>query len=168
MSFSIKEVKDYGILGAVLGVATPYALKGISAVLSFIPGVNVNLQSVAISTTGVGTAVNTGLSVYAQKVVGLIPIGLTVPELFYSALGGAAFLILGAFLYDLAKPLQFAKSKIGKLTTILVIAGLVSGAIVSMSLAIPTATAMIAMVLNGLLLSWLVSLVDKHVYKIIP
>jgi hypothetical protein len=163
-----KDIMGYGKLGAILGVATPYVLKGVSTLLNYIPGLNVNLQSVSVATTGVGTTVGTGLGVYAQKIVGLVPIGFSLPTLLVSLIGGALFMVLGAYIYNSIKMIQFAKSRVGKLTEIIVLASIASGIILSMSLAIPSLVTIIELVINAFVLSYLAVLVDKNVYKIIP
>lgn len=158
----------YAKLGAIAGVATGFLLKTISGLVSKIPGVSLDLQSVSISTSGLGGVVNTGLSSYAQKLFGLVPVSLQIPELLWTAVGGALFMMLGAYVVELAK-INFAKSKAGKLATIMVIAGIVSGWILSMSIGIPAFSGIIIMVVDALILSWILIQVDKAAKtKLIP
>jgi len=160
--FDMKKVRTYAILGALAGVATPYLLKLISTVLSYIPGVSVQLQSVTV-TGNVGQAVGTGMGAYAKQLLGLVPLSIGVPELFFTAIGGALFMVLG---YGILETIgQFKGSKLRKLTSIMVIAGIVSGWILSMSVSIPAIIAIVEMVVNALILSWILIAVDKNILK---
>lgn len=154
---------NYGILGFVAAIGTGFLLKFISQLVSMIPGVALDLQAarqgIAITTTGLGEVLGTGLSIYAKKLFGLIPfVGL--PEWIYVGLGGAAFVMLGAWVIDVSN-IKVAKTKSGKLATIFVVAAIASGWILSMSIGLPAIGAIIAMVVDALILSWILVAVDE-------
>lgn len=153
-----KEMWGWAKLGAIAGVATGFFLKTVSQLVSMIPGVSLDLQSISISTTGLGNVVNTGLSTYAKKVLGMVPVPLTMPEWVWLAVGGALFMIVGAYA---AEMVGIKGSKQSKLTWTFVLAGLATGAIMSWTLAIPTLSALWLMVVDAFLLSWLILLVDQ-------
>jgi hypothetical protein len=160
---------DYAKVGAVMGALGGIILGLISKLVSMIPGISLDLQSISVSTTGLGSVVNTGLSKYAQKLLGLVPISLGGMDWLYLAAGGAASLVLGAYAVENVKQLQFAKTKEGRLATIFVIAGLATGAILSMSINVPTISGMIIMAIDAYILSWIAIYLDNMTgLKLIP
>lgn len=161
MSLNKAQIQKYGVLGALAGVGTGFMLKFISQLVSNIPGVNLDLQSISISTTGLGNVVNTGLSTYAQKLLGLVSVPLTIPEWAYLAIGGAAFVILGAYIADMINMLKGSKQR--QLTTIMVIAGVAVGWIMSMSVGIPALASIVTTVIDAAILSWILIFVDDSI-----
>ena len=164
---------DYWKIGAVAALVGGFVFGFISKLVSMIPGVSLDLQSISVSTTGLGTVINTGLSKYAQQLFGLIPSGIaskiTGMEWVYLVIGGAAFVVLGAYILEKVSQLQFAKTKQGTLATIFVIAGIAAGWILSMSITIPTLSGVIIMAVDSLILSYiLVYLDDMTGLKLIP
>ena len=94
---------------------------------------------------------------------------VTLPEWIFIGIGGALFVLLGAWIVDTVKQLQFAKTKQGTLATIFVIAGIAAGWILSMSITIPTLSGVIIMAVDSLILSYiLVYLDDMTGLKLIP
>lgn len=163
-----KDYMKYGILGFVAAIVTGGLLKFISDMVSAIPGVALDLQSISIQTTGLTGVVGTGLSTYAEKLFGLVPF-VSVSEWILLGIGGALFVMLGAYIVDNVKALQMAKSKQGKLATILVVAGIASGWILSMSIGIPALSAIIVMAINAIILSYiLVAIDDALKLKLVP
>lgn len=154
----------WGIFGAVAGLATKWVLGLVSTVLSWIPGVDVSLQSVSV-TAQVSQAVDTSLGQFAAKLFGIIP-GFTPADWMYAAIGGAAFVILGAYLVDMMN-LNLAKTRAGKIATVLVVAGLASGIIVSMSINVPTLPALVTMAVDGLVIGFIAAKLDPK-RKIVP
>ena len=160
MALTQKDIKGYGIFGAVAALAVPLLLKTLNALLSaFSPTVSINLQSIAIETQGLGAVVNTGLSSFATKIFGLIPLPIQPSEWLMIAIGGALFTILGAWLADQLNLLNGSTQK--KVSTVFVIAGIVSGWLLSMSIKIPTLPAILEMVINAFILSWVMVKLDK-------
>lgn len=160
---------DYWKIGAIAGVLGTVILGTLSKVASMIPGVTLDLQSITVSTTGLGSTVNVGLSKYAKSLLGIVPVQLSGMEWLYAAIGGALFLMLGAYIVQKVKQLQFAKSKEGKLATIFVVAGVVTGWILSMSLTIPALSGVIVMAVDALILSYILVWLDKALKtKLIP
>jgi len=167
MALGNKELMAYGKLGAVAGLATGFLLKTISGIVSMVPGVSLDLQSISIGTTGLGGIVNTDLSQYAQKLFGMVNVPLSGMEWLYVAIGGAIFMILGAYLADMFGMLKGTTVK--KLTTVMVIAGIASGWILSMSVGIPAISAIVVMVVDAFVLSWILVQVDKGIKtKLVP
>jgi asparagine N-glycosylation enzyme membrane subunit Stt3 len=164
-----KEMMGYGIFGGVAALATIPLLKFISGLVSKIPGISLDLQSISIGTTGLGGVVQTGLSQYAQKLMGLLPqIPFTMAEWVWTFVGGALFVILGAYLVE-AFNIKFAKTKVGKVATVFVVAGIVTGAILAGQLQVPLISGIIVMVIDALLLSWILVKVDEAAkLKLIP
>lgn len=160
---------QYFMLGGVAAIVTSWLLGFISNLLSNIPGLSVDLQSISVTTTGLGGVVGTGLSTYAQKVFGLIPVSISGMEFVWAFVGGGLFVVLGAWLYDNVKALQIGKSKVGKLATIFVLAGIGSGWILAMQVGIPTISGVITMAVNGLALAWVFVYIDDAAkLKLIP
>ena len=159
MALNNKDLTNYGKLGFIAAIATGFILKLISQLVSMIPGVELDLQAITISTTGLTNVIGTGLGDYAKKLFGLINAPITMPEWIFIGIGGAAFLILGAYVADAMKLLKGDKAK--QLTTIFVIAGVASGWILSMSIGIPAISGIIAMVVNAYILSIILIKVDK-------
>jgi hypothetical protein len=155
----MEYVRTYGVLGFIAALVTGFLLKTISQIVSLIPGVTVDLQSISVQTEGVGAVIGTGLSTYAQKIFGAVQF-VSVADWIYVGIGGALFVMLGAYVVDNVKMLQFAKTKQGKLATIFVAAGIVSGWILSASIGIPAIGAIIAMSVNAYILSFVLVFVD--------
>ena len=164
-----KEYMKYGILGFWAAIGTGFILKFISQIVSTIPGVSLDLQSISLSTSGLGGVVGTGLNTYAQKMFGLIPIAITIPEWIMIGIGGALFVMLGAYVVDNVKQLQIGKTKQGKLANVLVIAGIVSGWILSMAIGIPPLSGIIVLAIDALVLSYILVAVDDALKtKLVP
>lgn len=159
MALNQKDLMKYGKLGFIAAIVSGFILKLISQLVSIIPGVSLDLQSVAIQTTGIGGVVNTGLSTYAQKLFGMVSIPLSVPEWIFIGIGGAAFVVVGAFVADKLNLLKGDKQR--QLTTIFVIAGIVSGWILSASIGLPAISGVLAMVVDAYILSVILIWVDK-------
>ena len=167
------EPIDYWKIGALAGALGGVILGFISKIVSMIPGVSLDLQAISVSTTGLGSVVNTGLSKYAQKLFGMIPSGIaskvTMIDWVYLAVGGAAFVVLGAYLVQNVSMLQFAKTKQGRLATIFVVAGIATGWILAQSVNIPAISGVIIMAVDALVLSYILNIVDeKSGLKLIP
>lgn len=168
MALNQKDLMKYGWLGFLAGIATGFILKFISQIVSAIPGVSLDLQSITVGTTGLGGIIKPELG---QKLLGLIPAGLplTIPEFIGIGVGGAVFVILGAWIVDSVKALQIAKTKQGKLATILVVAGVASGWILSMAIGLPALSGIIVLAVNAYILSWILVFVDDNLgTKLIP
>jgi len=166
MALSTKQLQGFFLFGGVAGVITTKLLAFISGLVSSIPGVNLDLQSISGTTTGLGGIINTDL---AQKLFGFIPTQITLPDVFMSFIGGGLFVLLGAFLVTNVKMLQFAKTKAGKLATIFVTAGIGAGWILSMSIGVPTLAGIIAVSINAWILSWILLKTAEAIWpKIIP
>ena len=158
MAFGKKDYMSWAKVGAIAGVATPYVLSTISKVVSMIPGVSLNLQSISISTTGVNQVINTSL---AAKLFGLVSLNISLPTLLMTAIGGALFAILGAFLLSvLPIPGGWVSDKQKRLTSVFVIAGIVSGFILSSSIGLPAIGALIASFINAYILAWILIKID--------
>jgi len=167
MALNQKDMMTYGKLGFVAAIATGFLLKLISQLVSLIPGVNLDLQSVSITTEGLGGVIGTGLGQYAEKLFGLSPVALSVPEWIFIGIGGALFVILGAYVADAANLLKGDKKR--QLTTVLVVAGVVSGWVLSMSIGLPALSGIIAMVVDAYVLSLILVYVDESLgTKLIP
>lgn len=167
MALNKQDMIAYGKLGFVAAIATGFILKLISQFVSLIPGVNLNLQSVSISTEGLTGVIGTGLSEYAGKLFGLVPVSLTIPEWIFVGIGGALFVILGAYIADATNLLKGDKKR--QLTTVFVVAGIASGWILSMSIGLPALSGIIAMVVNAYILSVILIAVDDSIKtKLIP
>lgn len=148
------------LFGALAGAGTTWLLGFISKILSMIPGITVDLQAISITTTGLGGVFGTGLGVYAKKV--FTTIGVGAPELLYTAIGGALFVLLGAWIVDKVKFLQdLGRTRETKLAVVLVVAGLISGWILAQSVTIPAISAMVIMAVNALILSYILVWIDK-------
>lgn len=153
-------VKDFWLLGFIAAIGTGFLLKFISQIVSMIPGVTLNLQAISVETTEVGGVVGTGLSTFAEKLFSGISL-VTIPDFIFLGIGGALFVILGAFVVDRIKLLQFAKTTQGKLATIFVTAGIVSGWILAASVGIPAISGIIVMSVNALILSFILVRTDE-------
>lgn len=161
------DYKKWGMLGFWAALATGFILKFISGIVSQIPGVTLDLQSISVSTTGLGSTINTGLSAYAQKLFGLIPISLTGTEWIMVGIGGALSVVLGAYLADMFGMLKGDKQS--QLTKVLLIASVVTGWILSMSIGIPAISAIIVLAVDAWLLSFILIAVDKNLKtKLVP
>ncbi len=162
------DYTKYGILGFWAAIGTGFILKFISQIVSTIPGITLNLQAVTAETTGLGGIIGTGLNTYAKKLFGMVSI-VSLPEWIYIGIGGALFVMLGAWVVDNVKQLQFAKTKTGKLATVLVVAGIASGWILSTSIGIPPLTGIIVMAVDAFVLSYiLIAVNDAAKLKLIP
>lgn len=109
-------------LGAIIGVVTPWALMLVNTVMNLIPGINVELEAVSVSGT-----VTTGLSTAAEatnRALGLIPMEITIPNVLISAIAGAVFLVLGAYIAEMAGQLKGNKTR--RLLASLVTAGILA------------------------------------------
>lgn len=169
MALKQEEIMKWGILGFVAAIFTGFILKFISQIVSLIPGVDLNLQATAVTTEGLGGVIGTGFGEFAQKLFGAVPIPLTMPDYIIAGFAGALFVIVGAYTVDAIKGLQFAKTKQGKLATVLVVAGIVSGWILSMSIGLPPLGGIIAVSVNAYILSFILIAVDENLKtKLIP
>lgn len=166
-----------GILGFVVGLALPAFLKTVSNLVSLIPGVALNLNAVVaqktadaagnvvltVSTSGLTTAVNTGLGAkigeFAAKLLSISPIPITGYEWIYAGIGGAAFFMLGGFVAE--KFHWLSGSKVKQIATIGMVAGAIIGAIMSWSLNIPTIATMITTALTWIILATILVKVDE-------
>jgi len=153
----MKELYNWGVFGAAAGALTGYLLKFISTIFSWIPGVNVDLQSISISGQ-VSGALNTGLSSYAQKLLGLVPVSLTVPEILWTAIGGAMFMMLGYFVADTLKLVSGTKLK--RVASVMVFAGIGAGLVLSGG-GIPMFSAIIIMVVDAVVLGFILVKTDE-------
>lgn len=163
------EPTDYWKIGAVAGALGMVLLGWISKIVSMVPGVSLDLQAISVSSTGLGTVINTGLSTYAKKLFGIVPIPITGMGIVYAAIGGAATIVLGAYVVQNVKQLQFAKTKLGKLATIFVIAGIATGWILAQSITIPALSGVIIMAVDALVLSYILIYADDSLNtKLIP
>jgi len=162
----MEKIWRYGIFGAVAGALSPWVLKTISLILSKIPAVQVDLQSIAISGKVSGAIGGADL---AKQLMGYLPFELTTNSFLITAIGGALFMMLGFLIYDNVKIFQFAKSKTGKLATIMVLAGIASGLMMNFSLGIFSLSIIITMIIDALVLSWIwVLLTKKSKIELIP
>ena len=167
MALNQKDLMAYGKLGFAAAIATGWLLGFISNLVSMIPGVNLDLQAISIGTTGVGGTINTGLQTYAGKLLGILPQAITIPEWIMIGVGGALFVIAGAYVADALKLLKGDKQK--KLTTVLVIAGIVTGWILSSSIGLPAIGVIIAMVVDAYVLSYILIAADDALkLKLVP
>jgi len=155
-------LQNFGWLGFWAAIGTGFLLKFISQLVSTLPGVNLSLQAISVETTGLGGVVQTGFSESAKKLFGLVSFA-TLPEWIFVGIGGALFVMLGAYAVVNIKALQFAKTKQGKLATILVTAAIVSGWILSLSIGLPTISGILVMSINAYVLSWIFIIVDNFV-----
>lgn len=155
--------------GAVATVATPYILTYVSKALSIVPGVTANLQSVSITTTGVGGVINTGL---AAKVMGLtqylpaIVQKITLPEIVIMAAAGGAAVFLGGLIVDntnggVLGALGF-KNEFARIMEALVWSSVVVGMIVAGALSIPAWQAIAGLAVDAAILTAL------YVYAVKP
>lgn len=151
-------IKKYGLLGFVATIATPWLLKGISTVLSKVPGLSVDLQSVSVTTTGVGNVINPGLNKYASMLFSKIPVQFTVPEWIMLGIGGAAFVILGAVIVDMLK--LKLPGKVARLAAVFVAGGIAAGWIIALAVSIPAIPAVITMAIDALILAYILVFVD--------
>lgn len=160
------NVKQWGILGAIMGFLTPIVLSTISSVInsvSGITGVTVNLQAITITYTGgsVVTLPASQGSAYFAKVFGLIPnIGIQqmIPEMVMLALGGAAVFIAGAYVADMLG--MSSSSKVARLTTVIVVGGLIFGFLASK--AIPGVNVWVATVVDAAVLGLIFNALDEN------
>jgi len=151
-----KEMK-LALFFGLAGIGTAWLLGFLSKWLSKVPGLTVNLQSISVETTGLSNTVGTGLGVYAKKL--FTTVGIGAPEILYAFIGGAVFGLLGYYIVNALK-LNLFSSKQGKLATIMVVGGLIAGAILSMSISIPTLAGAIIMAIDALVLSYILVFVD--------
>ena len=159
------DYKKWGIFGAVASIVTVPLLMIISKFFSLIPGVTVDLHAISL-TADVSGAFQTGLGQYAQRLLGVLPIGGL--EIVYTVIGGALFVILGAFIVDKAGYLTGSKQK--RVTTVLVVAGLITGAILSWKITLPTISGVIIMLVDAFVLSFILVKADDAVFngKLVP
>ena len=155
-----QEYMKWGTFGLLAGAATPFMLKLVSKVVTTISGgaLSVDLQSVSVTGT-VSGALNTGLSTYAQKVWGLVPTTLSLPDILWSAVGGALVLMLGLFAAKQFKLLT--GSKLRRVVTVMVLGGVAAGLILGGFTMVPTLPAVIQMVVNATFLGLIYIWVDK-------
>ena len=158
MALQKKDFWQYGILGFVLAYAIVPTLKIVSNTLSLIPGLDVSLQSVSVS-GNVSGAFTKGIADLGTAIFSKLPIDLTGVQWLLLGLGGAAFVILGAFLVDLIG--QLKGSKMWRLSLVLIVASVISGWILSMNLSIPALAAIITLGINALILSWIIVTIDE-------
>lgn len=169
MALSNKQMQGYFVFGGVAAIISAFILKMISQLVSAIPGVDLSLQSITVQTTGLGGIVGTGLGEFAKKFLGLVPVAISVPEWIFAFIGGGLFVLLGAVIVNNVKALQFAKTKAGKLATVFVMAGIVSGWILSMSIGLPALTGIIVMSVDAFILSWVLLMVFEAAWpKLVP
>lgn len=157
----MEKLSKYALLGAAGAVITKPLLSGISTVLSKVPGLSVDLQSVSLSTTGLNTVINPGLNTYVQKLLGLVTLPFTMPDWIMLAIGGALFVILGGMVVDyfeLDKMLGVKKA--GKLAAIFVVASLITTAVLSWTVAIPAVAVLVPLVIDALILAWIFVLIN--------
>jgi len=160
------KIWQYGLLGAIAVLVNMVLFKLISAVLSAIPGLSVNLQSVSID-ANVSGALGTGLGKYAQNLFGMAGVTLPLQTYIIAAIGGALFVMLGYLLVEWAGQLE--GSKLRKLTTILVTAGIISGFVLSWSISVPALTVVFAMIVDAVALSWIYITLDNMAgTKLVP
>lgn len=170
MALKQKDVTAWGVLGAVAGVGTGFLLETVSKLASMIPGVSVDLQSISVQTSGLTDVVNTGLSdkisLYAGKLLGALPVGLTGMEWLYIALGGALFTIIGAYIADM---LGFLKgSKLQKVMAVMIIGGVIVGYVLGNGINLAFESIVI-MVVNVAILSYIVVTLDDMLnLKLVP
>jgi len=158
MAVSQTELKEYGMFGAVAGVATSFVLGTISKFVSMIPGVSLNLQSISISGQ-VSGALNTGLSTYVQKALGMISVPLQMSDWIWSAVGGALFVIIGLYVADMLG--VYKGSRLKRIATVFVVGGLVSGFLIAKAISIPSIPLIITMAVDALVLAWIGVSLDK-------
>lgn len=150
------KIQKTAMLGAILGAATPWMLAAVSKVASLIPGVDVSLQSISIG-ANVSGEFAAGVSNVANQIFGLVPV--TLPTIIQTAIGGAIFVTAGAWIADMLGLLK--GSKMQRLTSTLVTAAVVIGAV--MAMAIPfTITTGIILVVNSVILAWLWTMIDNQ------
>lgn len=167
MALKQKSIMAYGWLGFWAGIATGFILQFVSQIVSMIPGVSLDLQSISITTTGLGGVIGTGLSDYAKQLFGLVPFALTIPEFIFIGIGGALFVMLGAYVADWLKLLKGSKQK--QLTTIFVIGGIVSGWLLTSSVGLPALGGIIVMIVDAYILALLFVWIDTSIKtKLIP
>ena len=154
----LKEKKLF-LFGGLAGIGVVWLLGIISKGLSLIPGLDVSLQAISVKTTGLAGTIGTGLGTYAQKLFGAVGLGL--PEMLYAFIGGGLFVLLGAFLVDKLN-IRLIKTREGHLATILVVAGIVSGWILSMTVSVPALAAIVNMAISALALSYILVFLDKQ------
>lgn len=160
----------WGLFGGAANLAAVPLMKLMSGLISKIPGVTLDLQSVSISTTGVGQVINPGLNQYVMKILGKLPsLPFAGSDWLWSFIGGAMFAIVGYLLYENIKALQFAKSKAGKVATVFVVAGLVVGALLAGKLAVPTISGAVIAAIDALILGVILVFADDILgLKLIP
>ena len=162
----------YFTLGGIAGVVTKPLLGLISTALSYVPGVDVSLQSVSVTTTGLGGVINPGLNTYANKLLGLVNVPFTMPEWIMLFIGSGLFVLLGAYLVEwlkMPKSIGLKETKLSRLTTIFVAASIVSSMILAMAVAIPAIPAMITLIINAFILAWILVMVDDMLgTKLVP
>jgi hypothetical protein len=154
----MEQTIKYGVVTGVGALVLKPLLSGISTVLSFIPGVEVGLQSISVQVTGLTDVINPGLNQYVQQLLGYISTTFTVPQFIMLFVGGFLFGVVGALLYNLFKleNLDWLKSRYAKLTSIFVIASIVTTAILSMNIALPALAILIPLIICSFLISGLI------------
>jgi hypothetical protein len=169
--------KKLGMLGAGVGLFGTVFLSTVSKAVSSLGFINLNLNSmvahktadaagnavITISTNGLTTAVNTGLgatlSEYASKILAISPIPISTPEWLWTALGGAAFFMLGGYVSEKLGLLK--GSKVQQVATIGLTGGALVGTFLTMSLAVPTIGLVISTALTWLILAWIIVKADE-------
>lgn len=153
MALSKKDMQKYFVFGGIAGLITPWLLSFISQLVSAIPGVNLELQSISASATGLGTVVNTGLSDFVKKAFGVIPLDFTAAGWFFIFIGAGLSLVAGAWIADKLDLLKGDKQR--QITSVLIIASIITGWILSLSVNIPAFTAILSLVISAWLLSFI-------------
>jgi hypothetical protein len=151
----MEQTIKYGIITGAGALVLKPLLNGISKVLTLIPGVEVSLQSISIQTTGLTDVINPGLNQYVQQLFGYLTTAFTIPQFIMLFVGGFLFGVIGHLLYNLLK-LESTfniKSKYAKVTSIFVIASLITTAIISMNIALPALAVLIPLIISSFLIA---------------
>lgn len=178
MAIGQKEMQKIGIFGAVAGLATPLLLKYVAmpvlnVAAGVVPGISAKLAdagTISISVRESLTGINGGLSGWLVDALGLT---LNVPYMTYimGALGGALFMILGAYAADMLGMLKGNAMQKTRTTIFIgsIAAGFVLGGFAVPAINLGLVDALLAFLINAAVLAFLyVTIDDKAGLGLIP
>lgn len=170
----MKNVEKYAMLGAVAGAATSFLLKYVMMLLNWlapnVPDVSIKLATIDVNVRQSLTGIDGAFGKWLMDNIGFSIPQSAITNLLVTAVGGAAFFVVGGLI---AEQLDFfgAKKSAHKATAI-IFSGSVAAAAVFGGLALPKALSvaagvsfvnvLIPFLINAGILAFVYSLLDKE------
>lgn len=151
------QIKEWGLFGGIVGLATPVVLK----LLSMIPMFQVTFSTIAVNVRSAVTGVGAGAGgVLGNYLKGIAGIELTIPTFVAAAVGGAILAMIAYLVLEKAgyKPRD---TKMGAVA-VLALAALLQSFVVS-GFALPSVWTLVSYVINGVVLAYVVDFVYDQI-----